>query len=242
MRLLIVLLLLISPVFADEGFNKGKELTQQLLYDEALNYLQDINVDECESKVELLFYRGCCNFYLLNREKALTDLNSLLDYEAEAPKRFIFTAKRMLYELDGMKPDTLGEVSQLMSDSSRRLDKGQANRVTQDQQQLIIDKLDKLINDLEEQQKQQQQQQMAQSGGSQNQQSQGQSTPLERSQAAEEKGAGDVDAKKYLNDKSWGNLPPEQRQEAIQGIAKDLPWHYREAIEAYFRKIATEGK
>lgn len=240
MRFFIILLLLTSTVFADSRVDRGKKLAQEHLYDEALVELQDIDVEKTDSKIDLLFYRACCNFYLLNREKALTDLNRLLDYENEAPVRFIFTAKRMLYELDGMKPDSLGEISQLMSDSARRLDKGKANRVTQDQQQLIIDKLDKLIEDLEEQQKQQQQ--MAQAGGGGQQAQNSQSSPLERSQAMNDKGDGDVDAKKYLNEKAWGNLPPEERAEAVQGIAKDLPWHYREAIEAYFRKMANETR
>ena len=240
MRLLIIVLLLVAPAFADEKVDKGKKLTQQHLYDEALVELQDIDVEKTDSKIDLLFYRACCNFYLLNREKALTDLNRLLDYENEAPVRFIFTAKRMLYEIDSMKPDTLGEISQLMSDSARRLDKGKANKKLKDEQQLIIDKLDKLIKDLEEQQKQQQQMAQSQGGQGGKSQSESGSKPLEESQAMDEKGAGDVDAKKYLNEKSWGNLPPEERQEAVQGIAKDLPWHYREAIEAYFRKIATD--
>jgi hypothetical protein len=36
-------------------------------------------------------------------------------------------------------------------------------------------------------------------------------------------------------------LPPAKREEALQQISRDLPTHYREAIEAYFRKLATGG-
>lgn len=61
------------------------------------------------------------------------------------------------------------------------------------------------------------------------------------SQAAGGSGQGDVD-KKNLNQRGgWGNLPPAQREEALQQISRDLPTHYREAIEAYFRKLATGG-
>jgi hypothetical protein len=37
-------------------------------------------------------------------------------------------------------------------------------------------------------------------------------------------------------------LPPKERQEALQQISKELPAHYREAIEEYFRKLAREGE
>ena len=44
---------------------------------------------------------------------------------------------------------------------------------------------------------------------------------------------------KDIGDKSgWGNLPPAARQEALQSITKDLPSHYREVIEAYFKRLS----
>ncbi len=54
------------------------------------------------------------------------------------------------------------------------------------------------------------------------------------------KGPGDV-VKRNIGSKSgWGNLPPKEREEAIQQIGRDFPPHYREIIEQYFRKLATE--
>ena len=43
------------------------------------------------------------------------------------------------------------------------------------------------------------------------------------------------------NESGWGNLPPKERQEALQQIGKDFPAHYRDMIEQYFRKLASEG-
>jgi hypothetical protein len=54
-------------------------------------------------------------------------------------------------------------------------------------------------------------------------------------------GPGEVDPKKTGARAGWGNLPPKQRQEALQQIAKGLPAHYREVIEEYFRKLARDG-
>jgi hypothetical protein len=35
-------------------------------------------------------------------------------------------------------------------------------------------------------------------------------------------------------------LPAKEREEAMQQIGKDFPSHYREVIEQYFRKLASE--
>ena len=54
------------------------------------------------------------------------------------------------------------------------------------------------------------------------------------------KAPGDV-AKKDIGHKSgWGDMPPKEREEALQHMGRDFPPHYRDAIEEYFRKLATE--
>jgi hypothetical protein len=55
------------------------------------------------------------------------------------------------------------------------------------------------------------------------------------------KGQGDVAKKPVGNESGWGDLPPRQRQEALQQIGKDFPAHYRDVIEQYFRKLASES-
>jgi lipopolysaccharide biosynthesis regulator YciM len=44
------------------------------------------------------------------------------------------------------------------------------------------------------------------------------------------------------NKAGWGDLPPKQRHEALQQIGKDYPAHYRDVIEQYFRKLASEDE
>ena len=39
----------------------------------------------------------------------------------------------------------------------------------------------------------------------------------------------------------WGNLPPKDREQAMQQIGRDFPSHYRDVIEQYFRRLAAEG-
>ncbi|GMQ80207.1 MAG: hypothetical protein BMS9Abin04_159 [Planctomycetia bacterium] len=55
------------------------------------------------------------------------------------------------------------------------------------------------------------------------------------------KGPGKVQPKDIGDTSDWGNLPPKQREEAMQQIARDFPAHYRDVIQQYFKKLATEN-
>jgi len=217
----------------------GRALVRVRLFDEAIPLLQSLEPIDVVAPAELLFYRGACYHALLKKDEAIDDLSALLQRKAEIPQRFARTAELMLADIQPLKEDSLDEIARLMNDVSRRLDLGRAGDPVVEREQQIIDKLDQMIEKMEEQQKQQQQQmQQAQSGG----QGGSQSKPMEDSQIAGGSGPGDVDRKKLGDRDGWGNLPPAQRQEALQKISQDLPTHYREAIEAYFRKLATEKR
>ena len=47
-------------------------------------------------------------------------------------------------------------------------------------------------------------------------------------------------SKNIGNHSGWGDLPPKEKEEAIQQISKEFPSHYRDIIEQYFRKLASE--
>jgi len=218
----------------------ARELVQQRLYDEALPVFADVEPTDCLDPASVMFYRGVCRHSLLMKKEALADLRRLLENEPAAPVRFVRTAQLMVADIKPLKEDSLDEVSRLMTDVTRRLDLGRADSDVQQREQVIIDKLTKLIEDMEEQQKQQQQQQQQQhqQSGGQNRNS-GQDQPMDDSRIAGGSGQGDVDRKNIGQRDGWGNLPPAEREEALQQISRDLPTHYREAIEAYFRKLAT---
>ncbi len=218
----------------------GRRLTQGRYFDEALNAFATVDPKSTIDPAATLFYRGACNHALMNKDAAMKDLQQLLENEAACPIRYSRTAKMMLADLKPLKEDSLDEISRIMGDVTRRLDLGRAGKEVKNQEQKIIDKLDKLIEELEEQQQQQQQQQQQASSGQGGNSQGGQSTPMSDSQIAGGNGNGDVDRKKIQQKDGWGNLPPAERQDAIQQISRDLPTHYREAIEAYFRKLATD--
>ena len=66
------------------------------------------------------------------------------------------------------------------------------------------------------------------------------SRPAEESRIMRGKGPGEVNKKNVGSESGWGNLPPKQRDEAMQQIGRDFPAQYREAVEEYFRRLAAE--
>lgn len=215
----------------------ARKLVRDRLYDEAMPVIAEVDPQFAIDPATALFHRGACYHALLMKKEALSDLRSLLENEEDCPVRYSRTAKLLVADIRPLKEDSLDEISRLMTDVTRRLDLGRSGEKVEDQEQKIIDKLTKLIEKLEEQQQQQQQQQSSGEGGDSNG---GQASPMDDSRIAGASGAGNVGKKEHDMEDRWGNLPAAERKEALQKISRDLPTHYRDAIEAYFRKRATD--
>jgi len=213
----------------------GRWLAQQLLFDEAREQLQPVRPQEVIDPPTLLFYQAVVAHALLDRDQGLDAIRLLLSRSQESPKRYVALAQLMQTDLEALKEDTLDHIARRMDDIHRRLDLGRAGPKVQQVENGVIESLDKLIKKLEDQQQQQQQAASAAAGGSQS------NTPAQDSRPMEGKGPGDVVKRNIGNKSGWGNLPPKEREEAIQQVSRDFPPHYREIIEQYFRKLATEG-
>ncbi len=218
----------------------GRRLAQNKLYDEALEALSGLAVDQVCDPSTLLFYRAVSQHHLLQSDACIESLNVLLEREDELPVRYRSLAKLMLADITKLKEDSLDEVGRLMRDVERRLQLGRLGTRVRDQEDLIVKKLDKMIEDIEEQLKNQKQQQQ-ESSGSQAAQP-GAMKPMDDSRVAGGTGSGDVDEKDIGDRAGWGNLPPAQRQESLQRMSEQLPSHYRDIIEGYFRQLAKEKK
>ena len=55
------------------------------------------------------------------------------------------------------------------------------------------------------------------------------------------RGPGNIDPKDIAQKDGWGDLPPKERQQALQQLGKEFPSHYRLVIEEYFRKLSRDG-
>jgi hypothetical protein len=213
----------------------GRWLSHERLYDELLEQLRGLEPTDVVDPAGLLFYQSVAYHRLLDKEEGLRTLDRLLDDVADVPMRYEALAKLMKVDLQGLDEETLDHIARRMDDIRRRLDLGRAGQKVVKIEDDVIKSLDKLIDDLE---KKQQQQQQASAGGAGAMRP---TTPMSDSQLAPLKGPGEVDRKHIGNTAGWGNLPPKQREEALQQIGKDFPAHYRDAIEQYFRKLAGEG-
>lgn len=216
----------------------GRAYAQRRMYDEALETLAGLELAQVCDPASLLFYRASAEHHLLKKNECLSSLKLLLERQQELPARFRQVAVLMQSDIAPLEQDSLDEIARLMTDVQRRLELGRAGQAVRDEEQQIVEKLDKIIEQIEEQAQQMMQQQQ-QGGQSQNQQQSSQQ-PMDESQIAGGSGPGDVDPKKLEDRGGWGNLPPAQRQEALQRMTEELPSHYRDVIEGYFRQLAKD--
>jgi hypothetical protein len=218
----------------------GRWLVQQSLIDEATEQLAELKVEDVADPATLLFYQAVVYHHTLARDAGLAAINRLLENEAVVPRRFSTVARLMQADLEGLKDESLDHIARRMEDIRRRLDLGRAGPKVRGVEDGVIASLDKMIDKLE------QQQQAAAAAAAAAAKKGGRGAmqpgaPMPDSRPAEMKGPGEASKKPIGDSSGWGNLPPRERQEALQQIGKDFPAHYRDVIEQYFRKLATDS-
>ncbi|HEY5312750.1 MAG TPA: hypothetical protein VIK18_09520, partial [Pirellulales bacterium] len=209
----------------------GRWLAHEALYDELLEQVKGLDPAQVADPATLLFCQSVAYHQLLDKDAGLKTVDRLLHDVAAVPARYLSLAKLMRADLDELEDESLDHIARRMEDIRRRLDLGRAGKKVRTEEDGVIASLDKMIEDMEKQQQQQQA-----SGGSA-----GPSSPMQDSRIAPLKGPGDVAHRDIGHKSGWGNLPPKQREQALQEIGKDFPPHYRDVIEQYFRRLASEG-
>ena len=164
-------------------------------------------------------------------------LDQLLERETEIPVRYARVARLLRADMAALDRGSLDHIARRMRDVTRRLDLGRAGAMTREVQDGVIESLDALIKQLEDQQQGQQGQASAGAGGGSGQGGAGR--PMEDSRIAGGRGPGDVRARDLEAGDGWGNLPPHDRERALQQIGREFPPHYREAIEQYFKRLSA---
>lgn len=212
-------------------------LVHEQLYDEAAEQMAPIKLEEVADPAALLFAQAVVHHRMLAREEGLVAITRLLENESQLPRRYASLAKLMQADLDGLEDESLDHIARRMEDIRRRLDLGRAGKKTREVEDGVIASLDKLIEEME---KQAQAAAAAAAGGAGGG-GQMPIAPLPDSMPLGGKGPGNVDKKPLGDGDGWGNLPPKEREEALQQIGQEYPAHYRDMIEQYFRKLATEG-
>ena len=209
-------------------------LSHERLYDELLEQTTGIEPTDVVDPASLLFYRGVACHWLLQKEAGLKILDRLLNDVVNPPQRYKSLATLMRLDLQSLDEKTLDHIARRMDDIQRHLELGRAGKKVVKIEDGVIESLDKLIKEMEEEEKKKQQQQSAGGGNMRP------SAPMPDSQPGGGKGAGEVDRRRIGNTSGWGELPAKDREQALQQIGKDFPSHYRDVIEQYFRKLASE--
>jgi hypothetical protein len=208
-------------------------LAQYGLYDEVLGQVSELQPADVVDPASLLFYQMAAHHQLVQPDEARAALVRLMEHENKLPRRFQQVAQLVERDLSALEDESLDHIARRMRDVRRRLDYGRAGERVQAVEKGVLDSLDKKIDDLE---KQQQQQQAAGAAGGSSQSSR----PMEDSRPAELKAPMKVDRRDIGHQTGWGDLPPKEREQALQQIGREFPAHYRELIEDYFRELANE--
>jgi hypothetical protein len=205
-------------------------LIEASLFDEASEQLSDLTPRDVVAPASLLFHQSVVYHALLNKESGLKSIDVLLQGADATPRRYVALAQLMQADLMDLQEDTLDHIARRMEDIRRRLDLGRAGPKVRTVEDGVIKTLDKLIKDLEDKQNQ------CNNGGGGAQSR----SPMQNSQPAGGKGPGIVERKNIGSESGWGDLPPKEREEAMQQIGREYPAHYSEAIKEYFRRLAAE--
>jgi hypothetical protein len=210
-------------------------LAQERLYEYALDQLAGLEPTDVVDPASLLFYQAVANHWLLKKDPGLKTIGRLLERKKELPRRYAQTAELMQTDLAGLKDESLDHIDRRMRDVDTRLDNGAAGKKVRGVEDGIIASLDKMIEEEEKRQ-----QAAAAAASQMGPGSRRSSSPAPDSGLLKGKGPGDVAKKPIGNKANWGDLPAKERQEALQSIGKEYPSHYRDVIEQYFKRLATD--
>lgn len=226
---------------ATDGFERGvvrlwlgRELVRQERFDDGLVVLAGLEPEAVVDPASLLFHTAACQHWLLRADDCIASLDRLLERSAEIPVRYERVARLLRADMTGLEEESLDHIARRMRDITRRLGQGRAGPVTRQVQDGVIDSLDKLIAAIEEKQNQQ-----SGGGGAPGSGNSGNGKPMDDSRIAGGQGAGEVTRRDLGEGEGWGNLPPHEREQALQQIGREFPAHYREAIEQYFKRLAA---
>jgi len=226
----------LNPFFAANlRAHVARFLSQNEFFDEALAHFEQIPLNETVDPAGVLFFKAVCEHRLLKKTEGLKTIRSLLNDTTDVPLRYRTVAELMNADLSALKEKSLNEVARMMSDVERRLKFGRGGERVQKVEEEIVSRLDGIIKKIEAQQG-------GGGGGGQGGQGQNQSNssggPAGDSSVKGSTAPGEVDEKNIGRKSGWGSLPPKEQAKARNLIDRELPPHYRAAIEEYLRKLA----
>jgi hypothetical protein len=235
-----------SPFFRNNlGLVYAKALANRRIYEEALDVFKLIKPERVAEPSVYLFYRAVAEHALTLKDDANRSILRLLDDAVDAPDRYKMPAILMAFEMQSWKeadiPSKLSSIARKMDNAERRLELARGGPKTQKIQKDALARLDEIIKELENQGKGDCNGGCCPGGGKPNGGMGG--SPMPDSIIAKNPGKGAITEKDLkAMAAGWGKLPEKERAAAIQQLTRDMPPKFREVIETYFRKIASEDR
>lgn len=219
------------------GYDATNQLIMDENYDGASQLLQKL--DPFYNYNDYYYYSLICHYRLNQRDLAEKDIIKLNDSFNPFSRRQQAMIQLIDYNLRNWTNDGLDDISREMSKSSDRLKTLDPNAKTQNIQKGIVDKLSKLIDEMENPPK-----------GSPGNPSDpkdgkprlipgnGNGDPAPDSTIMGGNGKGLVTEKKLQQiAQQWGGLPPQERAKVVEELTRDLPPKYKPMIDQYFKAL-----
>jgi hypothetical protein len=233
-----------KPIFyrANLSLAYAKGLSNRRVYEEALDALNSVKVEQVVDPAAYLFHKAVAEHALNDRLAANTTIIRLLDDCADTPERYKMVSALMVYDMIGWQEKDMGWISRKMDNIERRLDLSRGGPTTQKMQKQVVARLDEMIKELENQQK-------GDGGNGGNCPGGGRpgnnpnntirpSAPQQDSYGGTGSGIGAVDPARLKEIADvWGKLPEKERVKAMNDMTRDMPPKYREVIENYFKNL-----
>jgi len=132
----------------------GKALTMRNVYEEGLEALAIVKVEDVIDPSALLFHRAVCEYQLMLKDKADATIDRLLVDVGDSPERYRMVAALMHFDMLTWQEKDLGWIARKMGNIQRRLDLKRGGQKTQKEQKEVLVRLDEMIKELENKQKQ----------------------------------------------------------------------------------------
>lgn len=191
-------------------------------------------------------FHQACNYSFLNRKDLASKHMEAIEFSQERiPERYKSVIALMRNDQSFWKDDwnDLADISREMKRAADRIHSKDLSKNTSDTQKEIIDRLDRMIKNLEDKMKPKDKDG---DGENSSEQSPGSSNPMQPAQDSHidnTAGSGKVDRVKFRGlQERWGSLPPREQARALQDILRSMPMRYREGIENYFRNLTIRLK
>ena len=226
----------------------GRWLVREALYEEAVDQLSGLSAEEVADPARLLFFRSAAYHRLLQKSK-MNETIAELGRVSDMPLRYRRLADLMQDDLGDLKEDSLAYLAREMADVKRELWHGRTGTRIRTKEEIILAKLDKIIESMEQQMESRIQANNSPAPPSEGQRSPGPPMPGPPSGHTNVKGPaadsgvpsvnvdGEVDDRPIGRRNGWGDLADRARDTVRHGIAEAMPVHYGTAYEKYIQRM-----